>query len=89
MLCVALVKYGLQLIISSLKKVLLQGVVRGGIDVNGEFQYFVEPSGCLQGVTESSCTSASIMACLQLHHGFPSYVNIVPWYEHRTWVSAW
>ena len=61
----------------------LQGYIRGGIDVNAVFQYYIEPNACLQGSVGPSCTSASIDTCLQLYHGYPSYVNIVPWWQRR------
>ena len=51
----------------------------GGIEVNTKFQYYMEPNACLQASTGSSCTLASITTCLQLHYGYPSHVNIVPW----------
>ena len=41
---------------------------------------------CLQASTGPSCTSASIATCLQLHHGYPSHVNIVPWWQSRNLV---
>ena len=74
----------------SYKTCFLQWLVRGGIDVNTQFHYYMEPNACLQGSTGPSCTSASIKACLQLHHGYPSYVNIVPWWQYRYLrISGW
>ena len=46
----------------------------------------MESNACLQG----PCTSNPIAACLQLHHDYPSYVTIVPWWQNRylrKWVN--
>ena len=58
-----------------------QNTVRGGINVDARFTYYIEPHMCV------NCGST----CLQLYHGtYANHVRISPWYQTRTLIyNGW
>ena len=62
---------------------LLQFLVRGGIEVSATINYRLRPEVYVQG------SSGGFHACLSLYHAFPdSYIDIYPWHQTRT-IRRW
>ena len=64
----------------------LAEVVRGGIEISGNFVYEVEPKFCIK-VNFQPCLTLS--NCLQIYSGWPSsYVDLFAYYQTRS-ISIW
>ena len=59
----------------------LAAVVRGGIEISGNFVYEVEPKFCIKVDFQPSLT---LSKCLQIYSGWPSsYVDLFAYYQYR------
>ena len=60
----------------------LVGVVRGGIEISGNFVYEVEPKFCIKVDFQPKLTLSN---CLQIYSGWPScYVDLFAYYQTRS-----
>ena len=64
----------------------LAAVVRGGIEISGNFVYEVEPKFCIKVNFQPKLTLSN---CLQIYSGWPSsYVDLFAYYQTRS-ISIW
>ena len=60
----------------------LAAVVRGGIEISGNFVYEVEPKFCIKVDFQPKLTLSN---CLQIYSGWPSsYVDLFAYYQTRS-----
>ena len=64
-----------------------QALVRGGVDINGNFEYKIEPEVCLRVDFEPT---TAVTPCLCVYHSWPnSYVEIYAYYQIRHFRVKW
>lgn len=80
----------------------MQKIVRGGIDINSAFSYYLQPtmnikssvklpdidtgSGSDVSISKPTISSAT---CLNLYHGWNVFGEIYPWYQIRSIKISW
>ena len=64
-----------------------QGLVRGGIEVSGNFEYRIEPEVCIK---VDFSPSVKVTPCISVYHSWPnSYVEIYAYYQIRKLKLRW